>query len=166
MNRTDIALAHMASARNYLHTLIDGLEDDQYFWQPESGVTHIAWQLGHLAMAQYGLALFRQRGRESSDSEIMPRPFRKLFMKGTTPEADRARYPAPAEIRAVLDRVWQRVQQEVPTFSDEQLDEPVDQPWSTSPTKFGALLFAGDHEMLHAGQIGLLRRLMNLPPVR
>ena len=165
-SRIETALAHMESARNYTFSLLEGVSDDQYFWQPDAGITHIAWQVGHLAMAQYGLALFRQRGRLRTDNAILPREFRRLFMKGTQPEADRSKYPEPSELRAVLDGVYEQVRMEVPQFTEEHLDEPVDQPYSTFPTKYGALLFTADHEMLHAGQIGLLKRLMGLPPVR
>ena len=56
--------------------------------------------------------------------------------------------------------------QELPTFDDQDLDQPVDQPYAAFATRYGALLFAGHHEMLHAGQIGLLRRLMGKAPVR
>jgi hypothetical protein len=34
------------------------------------------------------------------------------------------------------------------------------------PNKLGALLMASHHEFLHAGQIGLLRRLLGKVPVR
>jgi hypothetical protein len=39
-------------------------------------------------------------------------------------------------------------------------------PYAGYPTKLGALLFCPLHEMIHAGQIGLLRRLMGKPPIR
>jgi len=32
--------------------------------------------------------------------------------------------------------------------------------------KFGALLWCSRHEMIHAGQLGLLRRLLGKQPVR
>jgi hypothetical protein len=35
-----------------------------------------------------------------------------------------------------------------------------------TPTRLGALLFSSHHEMLHAGQIGVLRRLLGKAPVR
>jgi signal peptidase I len=44
--------------------------------------------------------------------------------------------------------------------------EPVDEPYAAFATKLGALLFCPAHEMLHAGQIGLLRRLLDKPPLR
>ena len=155
-------------ARNYTMSNLDGLSDDQWFWMPSGAgdyVTHIAWQVGHIAMSQYGLTLFRQRGRRLEDSELMSGKFRKLFLKGSTPKTDRDAYPTPEEILAVLDVVHKQMLAEIPSF-DETLDEESGPPHSAFATKYGALLFAPEHEMLHAGQIGMLRRLMGKPPLR
>ncbi len=166
IHRIDSFLENMKFARDYTKTLLDGLSDEQWFWSPQEMTTHIGWQVGHLAMAQYGLCLFRQRGRRSEDTELMSSRFRKLFMKGTTPKPDAGDYPSPMEIVEVLDRVHRQVLTEVPTFADESLDEAIDPPTAGYATKYGSLLMAVNHEMLHAGQIGLLRRLMGQDPVR
>ena len=165
-NRMEIAWQHIRSTRGYFLTLLEELSDDDWYWSPSPPITHIAWQVGHVAVAQYGLTLFRQRGRQEIDSELMSGQFRKLFMKGTTPADDRQQYPSPAEIRLVLDRVFQQVEQEFPTFNEQEMDDPVDPPHAAFATRYGALLFAADHEMLHAGQIGMLRRLMGKSPLR
>lgn len=164
--RLAIAWRRIEFARNYSLTLLEDLSDDEWFWKPEEFTTHVAWQVGHLAMSEYGLTLFRQRGRQDIDSELMSGKFRKLFMRGTEPKQDREAYPSPAEICQVLDRVHDQMRMEIADFDSEVLDEPVDAPHSAFATRYGALLFAGDHEMLHAGQIGLLRRLMGKPPLR
>ena len=168
--RIAIVLKNLEFARDYTLNLLDGLDADQWFWSPQlvspsQPHTHIAWQVGHLAMAQYGLCLFRQRGRKSEDTELMSSKFRKLFMKGTTAAA-REGHPSPEEIRQVLDRVFQQAKQEIPGFPDEDLNQEIDPPTAAYPTRFGCLLMAVNHEMLHAGQIGLLRRLMGLDPIR
>ena len=67
-SRLEIAVRRIETAREYTETLLEGLTDEDWFWQPEGLTTHIAWQVGHLAMAQYGLTLFRQRGRQPIDS--------------------------------------------------------------------------------------------------
>lgn len=164
--RLELVRLHLRSAREYLLTLLEDLQPDDWFWMPPGEVTHIAWQAGHLAMAQYGLCLFRQRGRQEVDSELMSGAFRKRFMKGTTPSTDRAGHPQPEEIRDVLDRVYRQVMLELPGFEGPGLDEAVEPPYAAFATRYGSLLFAGQHEMLHAGQIGLLRRLMGKPPLR
>lgn len=165
-NRLNFAISQIRFAREYTLTLLDGLDDADWFRLPTQGVSHIAWQLGHLAMAQYGLCLFRMRGRAEIDTGLMSSSFRKKFSKGTTPVADPASNPPIAEIRSVFDRVFKQAMLELPTFTDAQLNEPVDMPYAAEPTKLGGLLFCSHHEMLHAGQIGLLRRLIGKSPVR
>ncbi len=165
-NRLEIAIKHLEGIRVYTRTMLNGLEPDDWFWTPTPAITHIAWQVGHLAMAEYGLLLFRQRGRADVDSELMTGKFRKLFMKGTTPSNLASDYPDPAEIIATLDRVRTQSMLELPTFDGPGLDEPLDPPHMGYANRYGCLLFAGDHEMLHCGQIGLLRRLMGKAPVR
>ncbi len=166
MSLAELALAQIVSARQYLQTLLADLPDDQWFVMPTGTATHVAWQVGHLAMAEYGLCLFRQRGRTSADLELMPGTFRKQFQRGSQPQPDPQQNPTPAEIRLALDTVHAQVLAEVPTFSDEQLSQPADMPYAAQATRYGALLFCAHHEMLHAGQIGLLRRLLGHPPVR
>jgi hypothetical protein len=163
----EIAKRHIESVRQYTLNLLQDLSDDEWFWTPQPAITHIAWQVGHLAMAQYGLTLFRQRGRQDVDGDLMSSSFRKMFAKGSDPASSpRSDYPSPREIRQVLDRVHSQMLLELPTFDGDGLDEPVDPPHVAFSTRYGALLFAGDHEMLHAGQIGLLRRLMGKVPLR
>jgi hypothetical protein len=100
------------------------------------------------------------------DLELMSGSFRKQFSKGSQPEPDPARNPTPAEIRTVSQRVHCQVLLETAGYSDALLGEPVEEPHLAFGTKLGALFFCSHHEMLHAGQIGLLRRLLGRPPLR
>ena len=163
--RLDLVVRRIAFVRKYTLSLLEGLEESDWYWMPDAFPTHIAWQLGHIAMSHYGLTLFRQRGRTEIDTKLMRGKFRKLFMKGTTPKEGAENNPDPKEILEVLDRVYQQTMVELPSF-EAHLDETVDAPHAAFATKYGSLLFAPDHEMLHAGQIGMLRRLMGKEPLR
>lgn len=164
--RLEIVKQQMHSVRQYLYGMLDGLSEDDWFWSPQTPTTHILWQVGHIAMAQYGLTLFRQRARADIDSELMSGKARKVFMKGTVPVSDRTAYPDPNETLAILERVNQQMLREIDSFDGLQLDEPVDPPHVAFATRYGALLFASHHEILHIGQIGLLRRMMGKAPIR
>lgn len=165
--RLATAIRRIEFSRNYMLTLLDDLSDDDWFWTPENYTTHIAWQVGHIAMSEYGLTLFQQRGRDREiDAELMSSKFRKQFMRGTTPSTDRENHPRPTEILEVLGRVHEQMRKEIVTFDGPELDEPLGPPTSAYASRYGALLFAGDHEMLHAGQIGMLRRMMGKPALR
>jgi uncharacterized damage-inducible protein DinB len=161
-----IAIKQIEFARNYTLSLLADIDDADWFRQPPGCSTHVAWQVAHLAMAEYGLALFRQRGRHTDDGQLMSSKFRKQFSKGSTPDPDPANNPTPAEIRDVLDRVHQQALKELSQYKAEELDAPVDEPHAVFGTRLGALFFCSHHEMMHAGQIGLLRRLLGKTPIR
>jgi DinB family protein len=161
-----LALRQIEFARSYTHSILAEIGDAEWFVMPPGCPTHVAWQVGHLAMAEYGLCLYRVRGRQPIDLELMTSSFRKQFSRGTVPQADAGQYPSAAEIRATLDRVHAQVLREAPSFTAAQLQEPVDMPYAVEATKLGGLLFCSHHEMLHAGQLGLLRRLLGKQPVR
>ncbi len=164
-DRLELVLRRIEFARRYTLLLLEDLSEEDWFWTPEAYPTHVAWQVGHISMSHYGLTLFRQRGRAEVDTSLMSGKFRKLFMKGTTPKTGAENYPSSSEILEVLRRVYDQTVAEISTF-ESQLDEPVDAPHAAFGTKFGSLLFVADHEMLHAGQIGMLRRLMGKEPLR
>ncbi len=66
----------------------------------------------------------------------------------------------------MFDRVYEQTMTEMTGYDEATLGEPVDMPYTAYATKLGALLFCSHHEMIHAGQIGLLRRLLGKAPVR
>jgi hypothetical protein len=161
-----LAIQQIEFARSYTLTLLQGVEDGDWFRQPAEGVTHLAWQMGHLAMAEYMLTMARLRGKRPEDEELISKPFLRLFLKGTRPEGDPGKYPPPEEIRRVFDAVHRQAMLELPQADLQELAAPVPEPYVAFPTKLGSLFFCASHEMLHAGQIGLLRRLLGKEPIR
>ncbi len=162
----DFACQQIQFARQYMLELVQDVPDDQWFEIPAGSVSHVAWQVGHLAMAQYGLTLLRTRDRQSEDEQFITKDFIRCFKKGSQPVANAAKYPSPAEIRSVLAAVQQRSLQEIPTFSNDLLNESLPAPTAVYPNKLGSILFCPAHEMLHAGQIGVLRRQLGKEPMR
>ena len=163
--RIEIAIKQIEFARRYMLGLIADIPDDDWFRMPE-GITHIGWQVAHLAMAQYGLCLFRLRGRRPEDMELMSADFRKKYSKGSQPSAEISQNPPPTEIRATMDRIHQQALTELRGYVDSDLDGPVDEPHAVFTTKIGAVYFCSLHEMMHSGQIGLLRRMLGKSPLR
>jgi hypothetical protein len=164
--RLEIATRQIEFARKYTMGLIADVEPARWFEMPPGGVTHLAWQIGHLAMAEYGLCLFRIRGRRPEDLQLMSSDFRKQYSRGSMPNPDPAANAAPSELLAVLDRVHAQVLKELNEYSDDQLDAPGEEPLAVFTTRLGSVYFCAAHEMIHAGQIGLLRRLLGKPPIR
>jgi hypothetical protein len=165
MSRLQFAREQIVFARNYTLWLLSQTPPADWFRQPPGGVTHVAWQVGHLAFAQYRLALERIRGPQPQDANLISEEFLRLFGRDSAPDPDPAKYPTPAEIRAVFDRVHEQVLGELRDLDESELDQPVQKPHRLVKTKLGSLLWCAQHEAVHAGQIGLLRRQLGHAPL-
>ena len=161
-----LARQQIEGARAYTKQLLEATPTDLWFTTPENGKTHIAWQVGHLAFAQYGLCLVRTRGRGENDDDFLPPTFRRRFSKASDPAAITVDDFSTELICKVFDDVHQQVLSEFDTFTEQMLAEEIPLPYLVFPNKLGGLLFCSHHEMLHAGQIGLTRRMLGLEPVR
>jgi len=51
--------------------MIERVPHDQWFEMP-LGVTHVAWNVGHMAIAEYFLGLVFVRGTRESDRDFIP----------------------------------------------------------------------------------------------
>jgi DinB superfamily len=163
VNRLKLAIDQIVFARNYTIGLLDQTPMAEWFQIPLGGVGHVGWQVGHIAFSEYRLALWRIRGERPDDDALFSPEVKRLFGADSLPRADSSF--SPSELRAVLDRVHVQVLLELPGLDESELDQPVPHPHKFATTKLLALLWCAHHEMLHAGQIGLLRRHLGYPPM-
>lgn len=164
--RLEIAREQIEFARSYSQQLIEDIPEAEWFTIPQGCMTHIGWQVGHLAVAQYGLMCFRQRGRLPIDRDLLTNAFRKQYGKGSTPVAGAEANAAISELKETSAAIHAQAMKELDENDGSTLDDPCDMPYAGFPTKYGALLFCAHHEMMHAGQIGLLRRMLGRDPLR
>jgi hypothetical protein len=95
MTRLELGIEQIVFARNYTIELLDQTPQAEWFRMPAAGVTHIAWQVGHLACAEYRLALWRIRGAQPQDNTLVSEAQRSLFGYESVPYGDPAQYPSP-----------------------------------------------------------------------
>lgn len=160
------AIEQIRFARTYSLSLLDETPQERWFEIPDGLPTNIAWQIGHLAVSQYGLLMFRIRGRRPEDLDLVPGRFRKAYSRQSTPGRDPDTHPSPDELMARLTRIHDIALTELLEVQPEVLLEEVDRPWTAWPNKLGAIMFCPLHEQIHAGQIGIIRRALGLNPVR
>ena len=165
MARLTLAFNQLRQTREYTQRLLASVPAADWTRQPNEGITHVAWQVGHLAMAEYRLCLDRVRGRRAGDAELISDDFLARFGRESVPDADPKKNPSIEELRATFDRVHEQTLRELNELSEADLDQPTLKPHPIFNTKLGAIVWCSHHEMLHAGQIGLLRRLLGHPPI-
>jgi hypothetical protein len=167
MSRAEEVLGRIVVARKYSMMFFQDVDETLWYQQPAGAATHLAWQLGHLAIAEYRLGLQQIRGHRPEDDALVPSTLMERYGKGSEPTADPAKNHTVAELREILDKIHQQVLQEVPTYSDALLEEePALGKHPMFETKGAALEWCAGHELVHAGQVALLRRLFGKAPLR
>ena len=163
-------LYQLERTRVLTNQMIERIPSEQWFEMP-MGVTHVAWNVGHLAVAEYFLGLVFVRGAKEKDAEFIAGNYGELFGYNSVPQADPALYPSPAELRDTLDTVHQRVLAETRAMPDAALEETclfLEGEFDHHPIfdrKGGALEWIAYHEHVHLGTIGLLRRELGATPI-
>src|SRR5215469_16724277 len=95
MSRLQLAIEQIVFARNYTIELLDQTPVAEWFRQPPGGVSHVGWQVGHLAYAEYRLALWRIRGAQPQDCALISEAHRGLFGSAAVPGGTDLKHPSP-----------------------------------------------------------------------
>src|SRR5262249_36770538 len=148
-----LAIDQIRFARNYTNRLLDQTKDEDWCRMPPGAVSHVAWQAGHLTVAQYRLALARIRGQRPQDTALVPEDFLNLFRRQSVPDPDAGTYPDPRDLRALLGRVHEQVLRETGALDESELDKPGLFEHPLAHSKLDSLFWCAHHEMLHSGQI-------------
>ncbi|HEX7010907.1 MAG TPA: DinB family protein [Phycisphaeraceae bacterium] len=161
MDELEFARQQIIATRRYTQKLLDITPADRWFSFPEPVHTHIAWQVGHLAMAQFRLCIYYVRPVLAEDQAVISDAFMSHFRAGTRPVADPAAYPPLDEILRTFNAIHEHILGNWWRYAEMDMHEHANcHPHRVVTTRLDALTWAARHEMLHTGQIGLLRRLL------
>ncbi len=163
MSRLTEALEQIAFTRSYLLERLDTVPLSDWFTISPGGVSHVAWQVGHMSRSQYRICLARLRPRGTEDEALISDAFLDAFAKGPLSEAETGF--SAGEIRAVFDRVHAQVMGELASYPDADLDLPPLVPHPLYDTRLASLRYQPLHEMIHCGQVAMIRRMLGQPPV-
>ena len=150
--------------------LIERVPHERWLEMP-TGITHVAWNVGHIAIAEYFLGLVFVRGPKEEDAEIIPGNYGELFGYGSVPGSDPSLYPSPEELLRTLDAVRRQLLLETRAMPEEALNDPclfLEGEFDHHPIfeqKGGALEWIAFHEHVHIGTLGLLRRELGSQPI-
>ena len=140
--------------------LIGDLSDEELLQRPEPEANHIAWQLGHLIGA---LHFFGEAVKPGS-MPALPEGFNDQHSKETATSDDPGAFLKKDEYATLLDQQRAAMLELSESLSEEELsaDAP-EQLREYAPTIVDMIGLAAEHEMMHSGQISVLRRKLGKP---
>jgi len=148
-------------ARRITLGLLEGIEDQQFLHRPLPGGNHAMWIVGHIACEDDEF-LSELAGRKQQ----LSKPWHDNFGMGSTPSDDASAYPSIAEIKTQLASLREQFLGWLQTMPEARLGQPLPESWATFAPNYAAFMStAACHEMLHAGQLTVVRRSLGLKPV-
>jgi DinB superfamily len=116
MRRAEQLTESIGRARDYTNYLLAATPTSDWFRMPQEAVSHIAWQVGHLAFAQYRLALERVRGKRPGDEALISSAFLEKFGRASAPVSDSQTYPPADKSAASLTGFIARPSRRLPRY--------------------------------------------------
>jgi hypothetical protein len=161
MNGAEVIRTALASTGPMLAMHLQGFTNAELFVRPTPGANHLAWQIGHLIVAERSLVLGQL---PSAEMPSLPEGFAASY------KSDAAKLDGPegfetlAEYLALFSAMRAGSIAAITTLTDADLDRPTVGPLAGfAPTLGGVLLLVANHALLHCGQITVVRRLLGKP---
>ena len=160
MNAKDVLRSSFGRSQMVTTMLIADLSDADIMQRPATGANHIAWQLGHLASSlnYFGDAI------KPESMPPLPEGFADQHSKETASNDDPAAFLKKDEYVRLLDQQRAAMLSLLDTLQDDDLvaGAPEDMR-NFAPQVVDMVGLAAEHEMMHSGQISVLRRKLGKP---
>lgn len=155
------ALGSLAFSRRILTAFLDGTPEEFWYHIPIPGGNHAAWIAGHVAWEDDDCLNALVEGRQSA----LPPTWRATFGTGSQSTPNAADYPPITEIRSTL-AATRATFIEFFRAAPDRLAELIPKSLHGFARDRASLMHAvACHEMVHVGQLTVIRKSLKLPPV-
>ena len=153
-------LRHLVDADfGMIQAYLSDFSDADLLVRPVPEANHTAWQLGHLIVGSR--KMLSELGRTPPP---LPAGFDTAYTKETTALNDPAKFHKKAEYLALADKMKAASLAAIDATPDIALDSPGPEFMRQfAPTVADVLAILGQHWLMHAGQIVVLRRKLGKP---
>lgn len=160
MNSREAIKGAMSGAHFVMNTYLSDLTDAELLMRPVPQANHIAWQLGHLIASEHK---FMEQVKPGISPKL-PAEFAGRHGKDTAGVDDPKKFYTKKEYTDLYNAQRNASLHILETLSDTDLDKPGPESMrSYAPTIGAVMILLGNHELMHAGQVAVLRRKLDKP---
>ncbi len=162
MDTKDVIRRSFGRSQMVTTTLLGDLSDADIMQRPVENANHIAWQLAHLigALHYFGETL------KPGSMPALPEGLAQQYSKETAGSDDPAAFLSKDQYTGLLDQQREAMLQVVDELDESAfLADSPDELKSFAPQIIDLIGLAAEHEMMHSGQISMLRRKLGKPVV-
>jgi hypothetical protein len=161
MNAKDAIRTALASTQHVLTWYVSDLSDADLFIRPAPGANHIAWQIGHLIIAEQGLAGQNVPGAKYPE---LPPGFLDNHNRNAASKDGPDGFLTKDKYVALFNQFREATMANAANLSEADLDKPTKGDVAKfAPTVGALLLLVSNHTLMHAGQFTVVRRKLGKP---
>jgi uncharacterized damage-inducible protein DinB len=162
MNTHEAIISNLQSARYVMSRYLEDFRDEELLARPHSGAHHVAWQLGHLILSECQMV----RAVRPESACDLPAEFIAKHDKASAVKSQMADFYSKDVYISLMDKVRQATLEALKRTSQEDLSKPGPEAMRSYAPKVGSVFLAiANHEMMHSGQIAVVRRVLDKPVV-
>jgi len=148
------------SSRFVLETYLSDFSDDDLLVRAVPQAHHTAWQLGHLISSEHAMVSALPYGRLVD----LPAGFQDRHSKATSGLNESSAYLPKRDYLQIMQTQRKAARAILEAIPADELSEPGPSGIRDyAPTVGSVFLVLGSHEMLHAGQVAVVRRFLGKP---
>jgi uncharacterized damage-inducible protein DinB len=160
MTQIELAADAVQRSMGMLMMTLGDFSDGDFFVRPCPGANHATWQLGHLTTSEAWIVNAVKPGSNTAVSE----EFAGKFSKETSSKDDVEFFPKKAAILEQLNKTRAVTVAWIKTLTPADLDKPgPERMVKMCPTVGHVLGLIGNHDMMHMGQLQVIRRKLGKP---
>lgn len=157
----ETGLGSLRFSRRMALAILGGIPEEAWLHVPVPGGNHATWIAGHLAWEDDDILATLRPDRGSR----LPQTWHDRFAQGSAANAEPDAYPGRDEIRDALDTMREELIGHF-TASVDRLADPLPEGMHVFARDQASLMPAlACHEMIHVGQMTVIRKSLQLPPV-
>jgi hypothetical protein len=150
----------LTSTRWMTERYLSDLSDADLLVRPTAGANHIAWQLGHVIVAEANMFLPKLPGAKAVE---LPAGFAEQHGGQTASLEPPTGFLTKEQYLELLKSTRQAVLDALDALDDAALDADSGMGWDMVPTVGSNFIFIAEHEMMHASQFSVVRRALGKP---
>jgi hypothetical protein len=161
MTGRDAIRTALNSTGDLVNWYLSDLSDADLLLRPAPAANHIAWQLGHLIVAEQGLIGGQLPAAKYPE---LPARFAEQHGKATAAAEPPRGFGTKAEYLSLFGKSREVTLGALATLTDADLDKPTTGDMAKYAPTLGAMfLLQSNHTLMHAGQFTVVRRKLGKP---
>jgi hypothetical protein len=160
MNACKLAEIPLIFTKNVINGQLGDLSDAELLVRPVDAANHIAWQIGHLILAEQRLGS-RLPGAKYPE---LPAGFAEKHDRQPTAQNATSGFGTKAQYLELFNKTREATLAALAKLTDADFDQPVSGPLPPGITNVGGVvMLIANHTLMHGGQFSVVRRKLGKP---